>query len=189
MLWTEYPPGCPPHAELPYGFKSYAFQEAVKSGYETILWLDASCWAVQPLEPLFEHIEKVGHVFSYEGHWAGAWLKDEAFPVLNCTRDYAMTVPLFGGMFMGICLQNERSRKWLERFCEVCQDGTTLPGQLRNVNSCVSTDPRCQGHVADQAVASIIAHQLGMEITYPPAWRDWDRPNPDPSTYILARGL
>jgi hypothetical protein len=192
ICWRDsWPPGSPPHSELPYGFKSYAFQDVVKQGYDTILWLDCSCWAIRPLEPLFNHIEQEGHVFSYEGWKAGQWLKDEALANLGITRDEALEVPLIGGMFMGICLTHERSRKWLEGFCKFCQDGTTLPGQLRNVNHSVSNDDRCLGHVADQSVASILAHRLGMGITYPPTWRDWghDKKQFDPSTVILAAGM
>lgn len=199
VSWRDtWPPGSPPHSALPYGFKSYAFQQAVSQGYETILWLDCSCWAVRPLEPLFDHIEQEGHVLSrekdpraqnWEGWTAGQWLKDEALANLGITRDEALKVPLIGGCFMGVCLAHERSRTWLDEFCRFCQDGTTLPGALRNINHCVSEDDRCLGHVADQAVASICAHRLGMGITYPPAWRDWARENVDPSTVILAAGM
>jgi hypothetical protein len=190
LAWEgKYPPGSPPHAELPYGFKSYAFTEAVNQGYETILWLDASCWAIKPLELLFDHIEQEGHVFSYEGWWAGQWLKDQALANMSISRDDALKVPLLGGMFMGIHLMHERSRKWLEQFITICQNGMTLPGQPRNVDHCVSQDDRCLGHIADQAVASILAYRLGMEITHPPKWRDWARPDPDPSTVILAAGM
>ena len=187
--WNTWPPGSPPHAQQPYAFKSYAFQEAARLGYETILWLDASCWAIRPLGPLFDHIETEGHVFSFEARSAGQWLKDSALPTLGVTRDEAMNMPLLGGMFMGICLKNERSQKWLQRWTEVCQDGKTLPGAHYNVNKCVSTDPRVLGHTHDQSVASIIAFQLGMAITPRPKWRDLVNPNPDPSTVILACGL
>ncbi len=97
VSWRDtWPPGSPPHFALPYGFKSYAFQQAVSQGYETILWLDCSCWAVRPLEPLFDHIEQEGHVLSrekdpraqnWEGWTAGQWLKDEALANLGITRD------------------------------------------------------------------------------------------------------
>lgn len=190
LIWPHcYPPGSPDHNTLPYGFKSYAMQYAVEQGYETLLWLDASCWAVKSLEPLFLHIEEVGHVFSYEGWMAGQWLKDEALATLGVTRDEAMQIELLGGMFMGICLKHERSRKWLEAFIRICQDGHTLKGELRNVGGCVSNDPRCLGHVADQAVAAILAHQLGMPLTYPPVWRDWYKANPDERTVIVAQGM
>ena len=186
---NTWPPNSPPHKSLPYGFKSYAFQEAIRQGYETILWLDASCWAIRPLEPLFDAIEAEGHVFSHEGAFAGNWLKDEAYATLNTTREQAMTIPVLGGMFMGVCLQNSRSQQWLRRFIEVCQDGKTLPGHFHNVNNCVSKDPRCLGHIGDQTVASIIAFQLGMALSSPPRWRDWAKPNPDPATIILACGM
>lgn len=190
LFWCgQYPPGSPDHARLPYGFKAYAMQYAIELGYETLLWLDASCWAIRPIEPLFEHIESEGHVFSYEGWMAGQWLKDAALATLGVTRDEAMQVQLLGGMFMGVCLAHERSRKWAEAFIRICRDGHTLVGDLRNVGGSVSPDPRCLGHVADQAVASVLAHQLGMPLTFPPVWRDWYKANPDPKTVIFAQGM
>lgn len=192
ISWTDrYPPGSPSHEDLPYGFKSYAFQHAVKAGYRTILWLDCSCWAVRPLEPLFDEIESSGHLLSYEGWVAGEWLNDKALANLGVTRDEAMAFPLVGGMMMGVDLSVVRSQRWLELFTTYCQDGTTLPGTSHtNLNGAVSADPRCRGHVADQAVASIIAAKLGMQITHPPKWRDWAQSTRQTSeTIILARGL
>jgi hypothetical protein len=90
---------------------------------------------------------------------------------------------------MGICLRHANASAWLDEFIRVCQDGTTLQGALRNVGGSVSSDPRCLGHVADQAVASVLAHNLGMGLTYPPQWRDWYKPLPDPSTIIVAQGM
>lgn len=195
LLWkNQYPPGSPDHATLPYGFKSYAMQHALEKGYETLLWLDASCWAIQPLESLFDHIESVGHVFSAEnpngiGWTAGQWLKDAALSKLGITRDEALKIELLGGMFMGVNTRHERSKAWLNAFIDICQDGHTLVGPLRNVNGSVSSDPRCLGHVADQAVASVIAHRLGMALTQPPVWRDWYKSVPDNRTVIAARGM
>lgn len=190
LVWTGvFPPGSPTHDQVPYAFKSYAFDQAIAAGYRTLLWLDASCWAIKPLEPLFEEIEREGHCFSEEGWWAGQWLKDEALTTLGVTRDQALAMPLLGGMFMGISLEHERSRTWMQEFKRICQDQHTLVGPFRNVNGSVSPDTRCLGHVADQAIASVLAHQLGMKITRPPLWRDWAKPIPDPSTVIFAQGM
>ncbi len=198
LVWTEaYPPGSPTHAQLPYGFKAYALAAAVAAGHDSLLWLDASCWAVKPVEPLFDEIEREGHCFSTEVDprfstepWkAGQWLKDEALATLGITRDEAMTIPLLGGMFMGVCLKHERSKRWLDDFIRICQDGHTLVGAMRNVGGSVSKDPRCLGHVADQAIAAVLAHRYGMALTNPPVWRDWYRPDIDERTVITARGM
>jgi hypothetical protein len=197
--WNTWPPGSPPHSAQPYGFKSYAFQDAIRRNYETILWLDASCWAIKSLEPLFATIEKEGHVFCNDGHAAGSWLKDEALAAVKTSRDDALKMPCLTGMFLGVCLAHERSRTWLNRWIEVCQDGKSLPpppgsvrhnvGNVQNIDGCVSADPRCKGHVADQALASIIAFDLGMDLTPPPIWRDFPKKVQDPSTFILAQGM
>lgn len=190
MTWTEeYPPGSPPHHQEPYAFKSYAFQAAQKAGYESLLWLDCSCWAIRPLEGLFEEIEQKGYLFSYEGWLVGSWIKDSALETLGLTRDEAMGIELLGGMCMGISLASETSRKWLEGFCQYCQDGQTITGRHRNTGNIHSQDPRCLGHGHDQPIASILARRFGMNLTYPPLWRDWARKDPQPGTVILACGM
>jgi hypothetical protein len=42
IAWTDaYPPRSPPHADLPYAFKAYAFEHAFQER-DTVLWLDAN---------------------------------------------------------------------------------------------------------------------------------------------------
>ena len=140
LCWCDqWPPGSPPHQDVPYAFKSYAFQEAVRRGYESIFWLDASCWAIRPVEPMFDEMEAQGHLFSAEGSVVGNWIKDEALAIFGLSRDDAMKIPMIGGMFMGVCLTHERSQKWLNRFVHVCQNTNALPGSLHNILTAART--------------------------------------------------
>jgi hypothetical protein len=68
--------GCPTHQERPYAFKPHAFDYAINKGCEIALWADAACWAVKSLDPLFDHIEKEGHVFFHSGWNCGQWSTD-----------------------------------------------------------------------------------------------------------------
>lgn len=177
--WREcYPPGSPTHQEIPDAFKSYAFQHVWGMGYDTILWLDASCWAVKPLEPLFDAIERDGHVFLYNGYNVGMWCKDSALKTLHLDRETSFKIPDLNGMFLGVHTGNSRSEAWLNEFIKISQDGVTLPGPFPKAKPGeISNDPRVIGHAHEQTVASALAHHYKMELTRPPKWLQVLYPN------------
>ena len=162
-----YPPGSPKHEDVPDAFKSYAFQDALRKGYTSILWLDASCWAIKPVEPIFDWIEKHGHLFYYNGHNIGEWCKDSAVEKLHMTREGSFSLSDLNGMFLGIDYTNPRTKAWLDEFCEICQDGETLIGPFwpRPKPGEISSDPRVLGHAHEQTVAGALAHHHGMPFT------------------------
>lgn len=168
---NEYPPGSPPHEEIPDAFKSYAFQFALQQGCTTILWLDASCWAIRPLEPMFEAIEQEGHLFFNNGWNIGQWCKDSALTTLHLERESSFSLPDLTGMCIGIDYTNARSKAWLDEFVTVCQDRVTLPGPFPRCNPGeISSDPRVLGHAHEQTVAGALAHYHKMPFTPQPKW-------------------
>ena len=48
-----YPAGCPDHLDVPFAFKPYCFAAAEAGGLRCVLWLDATCVAIRPLDPSF----------------------------------------------------------------------------------------------------------------------------------------
>lgn len=159
------PAGCPPHSVIPDAFKSYAFQEAIRRGHTSVLWLDASVWAVKPVDPLFEIIEREGHLFFNGGGCLGEWCKDSALPTLRLTREQAMGIQSPYCLVMGIDYSRTISRGWLDEFCRICQDGMTLPGpHPRAKPGEISNDPRVRGHAHEQTVASALIHHYGMTL-------------------------
>lgn len=154
---------CPAHSRVPYGFKVAAFNRAADLGYKLILWCDAAVWAHKPLDPLFEHIEREGHVF-FQGGWNCAqWTSDNCLVQMEVTRDQAEKMPMYMACCMGLNLENPRSVEFLTRLNKYAWDGISFIGDWHNDHQQVSKDPRCLGHRHDQSVGSILAHQLGME--------------------------
>jgi len=83
------PQGCPPHEEVPYAANAYALVQAAEEGYETLLWADACILPIQPLEPLWERIERDGYWISNQAGperdkgWSNyEWTADSAYPDL-----------------------------------------------------------------------------------------------------------
>jgi len=179
MTWTDrLPTGSPPHDQAPYGFKVYAIAEALKRGYTSVLWLDAPCYAVKPLGPVFETLERLGHLFVGGDERLGNWASDACLQAFGLTRDQAIEMPLLNGAFIGLDLEHARTREWFRRLLQQCEAGLFKGAALtehappdvraRNVDKDtghLSDDPRCWGHRHDEAVGSCLAQLLGMELS------------------------
>jgi hypothetical protein len=177
---TRIPPGCPSHEEAPYGFKLAAIRQAERGGFRTLLWLDSPCVAAGSVDPIFDRIEKEGHLLVTSGERLGNWSSDECLAAFGLSRDQAMSLPLLNGTFLGLDLASERTRRWLDALERACRDGLFrgaylsdhAPADVRARKpgkpvGFVSPDPRCWGHRHDEAVGSALAHALELAISAP----------------------
>lgn len=165
--WDKvYPEGSPTHQQAPYAFKAFCFYEAHKLGYQLVLWLDTSMLIQQPIEPLFELIEKEGYLIFQEDHSVGQFCKDDALEPLGITREESFTLPSCMSGVIGLNLASQRSREFLRQWKEKARDGITFTGPKWNGTMgwprTASLDPRVHGH-RSQTVASVIALKLGMD--------------------------
>lgn len=177
LVWTDaLPTGSPRHEDAPYGFKLYAIGEAMRQGYTSLLWLDAPCVAARPLQPIFDAIERDGHVFVSGGERLGNWASDDCLRAFGIDRDSAMDMALLNGAFIGLDLEHARTREWYRRITQQCEAGLFKGAALtehapadvraRNIDKDtghLSDDRRCWGHRHDEAVGSGLAHLMGME--------------------------
>lgn len=172
LTWTDFPPGSPTHEDTPYAFKLFAIREAERRGYTSVLWLDAPCTAAGPVAPLFERIERDGHLFVTGGERLGRWASDACLEAFGLSRDAALELPLLNGTFLGLALPSpwldELQRRldllrgpWLS---EHAPPDVRARKPERSIGF-VSRDPRAWGHRHDEAVGSGIAHRLGMAIS------------------------
>lgn len=181
LTWTEVPPGSPAHADDPYVFKLHAFLASLDRGFRSALWLDAPCIVTRDPNPIFDKIEREGHLFITDGARLGNWASDACLGAFGLSRDEAMELPLLNGTFIGLDLTNDRSLRWLGQMRAACLRGLFrgpwlsghAPPEIRARNperktGFVSDDPRGWGHRHDEAVGSCLAHRLGMAVS-PPA--------------------
>lgn len=181
LAWTEaFPPESPRHEDVPYAFKLFAFADALRRGYRTVLWLDAPCLANRAVTPVFERIERDGHLFVAGDDRLGNWAGDACLSAFSFTRNEAMSLDLMNGTFIGLDLFHPRGRAWFERLREACRGGlfngpylsehapaairATKAGKTRGF---VSRDRRCWGHRHDEAVGTCLANRMGMELSPP----------------------
>lgn len=163
MGWThESQIGAPAHSLNPYAFKCYAFDQALARGYKKILWVDASVWAVKPLDPIWSSLEEKGYMKEYAGHLVGTWSSDTQLQYFGITRDEAMDLPMHAnGGFFALDFDVPIAVEFFNRWKKAMLDGQFI-GPWTNKNNEVSADPRCQGTRHDMTCGSIIANQLGM---------------------------
>jgi len=83
--------GSPKHKDNPYAFKCYAIDEVLKKGYTSILWVDASVWAVKDINPLFDIIEDEGYLMEEAGHYVGRWCNLNAKSYFGVTDEEIKT--------------------------------------------------------------------------------------------------
>ena len=185
--------GQPPHSEIPYAFKLGCFQRALAEGVDLVLWLDAACYAVRDITPVFDHIEKHGYFFvgasgEGEAHTIGKWTNDATLDAFGFERDEVMDVPQQSTCCVGLDLRRQDMRQWLHTWVT---HRAFFKGRWDNKQLTESSDPRCLGHRHDQSVAALITHVMKLDV-HP---RDNHLfayeccPNPQPTVCILSGGM
>lgn len=168
--WTNImPSGCPPHSEVPYGFKGYALDAVRRRGADLVLWCDASIKPIRSLEPLWNLIEQQGYWFSANWWPNGAWCSDAALPLLGMTREESMAHMHVAATAFGLNLRSEIGSGFLDDYLRYAKNGAFC-GPWKNDHGKASSDPRVLGHRHDQTAASVICWRRGMTLTQPPKW-------------------
>jgi len=179
FIWSGcYPPGSPPHDEVNYAFKPYAFEYARQNGYKKILWLDSKCYPVGELNRISNFLETDGYWFVPELYAGsiGEWCKDEVYNYIDIDREKCFSVPQIAGKHFGLNLNFDISLHFFEKYFYFAREygKEVFHGSWTNYNKEVSNDSRVKGHRHDQIVASILVNQLGMKIreNLEVEWRD-----------------
>lgn len=152
----------PKHSETPYAFKPYSITTAIKEGAELLLWCDSPVYAIGDINPVFKHIKEKGHLFFNNiGYTVGDYTSDKCLEYFGITREESFKIPMIMACVMGLNMATENANLFLSKYNNAI---SVYPGAWTNVNQEVSTDLRCHGHRHDQSVASIIIHQMGLDI-------------------------
>ncbi len=156
--------GCPTHQQSPYAFKYWIFDYVRKKGYDYVLWLDSSFWAIKSLTPLFNRIAAIGYVLqTSDGYKLGNWCSDIALKNLGYTREKSFSMVMHDGGLIGLHMHNEKALNFLRQMIEYSLDGITFKGAWKNNKQQVSKHPRVLGHRHDMSVGCMVADKLGMK--------------------------
>ena len=165
---TQYPPECPTQEEASYGFKAFIIEKALMTN-DLILYLDSSAVVLKSLNPVFNKIQSDGYFFPQQPHFLGQQCHERVLKDFNVPRARAMKMPTQLGNIIGISKECQLAIKWVAMFKEKALDGYSLHkagGQYDEINK--SPHLGMYGH-RQQAVTSLIAHKLGMNIQ-PSPW-------------------
>lgn len=189
FTWTsEKQFNCPNHKDIPYAFKPYALKWARENGYDLALWLDASFWAIKNIDPVFNIIEKEGHLMQNDGNRLGNWCHDNALEKYSINRDEAMSIKMFSAGCTGLNFHNDRSNQFLDMWLEAANDGFSFQGPHKYKPHEVR-DKRVVGHRHDMSIGTILAHKLDMK--YQKAWSifTYGRNLDYPDVYFICKGM
>lgn len=139
-----------------YNVKASAWTEAVKRGYEVILWLDSSVRAIRAIEPIFDIINHEGWYFWKNGFNCAKTCDDNALQYFGITRDEAEEMPDITTSMFGLHLGNPVSREFYNRWIQSARDGMWVTSRYHNGGS---QDPRFEFDRQDQSCASVIWNQ------------------------------
>jgi hypothetical protein len=156
--------GAPSHKENPYAFKIYAFELMRSKGYNQVLWVDCSVWALKTVTPVFDKITEDGYICQQAGHMVGRWTNDRTLDYFGITRDEAMEMEMYGNAgFLGLDFDQPIANHFFLLWKQSMLDGM-FKGEWTNHTRTESRDERCDGHRHDMSCGSIIRHQLGMKL-------------------------
>lgn len=115
--------GSPSHEDNPYAFKIYAIEKVRKLGFNQILWLDSSIYAVKDVQPVFDWITQKGIFLEEAGHYAGTWSTNNQLQYFDITKDAAMLMPMFSAGFIGFDFRQNVSVEFFARWKEAMLNG------------------------------------------------------------------
>jgi hypothetical protein len=155
--WPEW--GHPKHCV--YAVKAAAFDWAIKQGYTTIIWADASMTVQRPVEPLIEAINRKGYWIGQSGFNGAQTCSDACLQYFDITRDEAEQMKDSATGLFGVNTTFLKARVFIEKFIQAGRD-QAFNGSRLHANQ--SKDPRFLFHRQDQACATVILGKLGMSL-------------------------
>jgi len=122
------PPDCPPDKENPQAFKIYAMREAIRRGYNSLLWCDASIQFVRSPEIVFKKVEEQGYYFLRTAYNVGECTTDHALKNCGLTRKQAFEIPLVMSGFWGVDIRQSVGCRIVDWMHERSLDGSYVTG-------------------------------------------------------------
>jgi hypothetical protein len=144
----------------PYNIKAACFEQAIALGYEQILWLDCSAWAIRSIEPIFQRITERGFYLASSGYSAGETCTDKLLEYHKITRDEAMPIPDSATGTIGVDLTCIKAKQFIYDFIEYAMDGMFAGNRVHDKRD--SQDPRFKFSRQDQSVASLLAYKYKL---------------------------
>lgn len=185
LAWKEEWPNDNYDKSCPYNIKAAAFEEAIKAGYEIILWVDCSVWPIKDPEPIYDLINEQGYYFWSSGYNCAQVCSDNCLEYFGVSRDMAETFTDCSTSMFGVNMANPQGKEFIETWIKAAKD-KVFHGSREHDNQ--SKDPRFKFHRQDQAVASVIIGKMGLKIHEPGIYSSY-YPNDLDKVILTMRGM
>jgi hypothetical protein len=191
LTWRDEWPNDNFNKECGYHVKPAAWEEAIKKGYNYILWVDCSIWAIRDPMPIFDIMGTQGYFFWKSGWNCAQTSSDKALSYFGIDRDTAETWEEASTSVFGVNLDNPLGKEFIERWLQSARDGVFEGSRDHDGQS---QDPRFKFHRQDQTAASLILNDMGLSMTNPREYvQYWNKSTmeeniPD-SLVFLMRGM
>jgi hypothetical protein len=113
---------------------------------------------------VFDEIHDKGYYFWTSGYNCAQTCSDRCLDYFGVTRDEAEKMNEASTSMFGLNLRTEEGNEFVRRFLQAAKDDVFKGSREHDGQS---SDPRFLFHRQDQSAASIIANQMGMNITPP----------------------
>ena len=155
LFWTdELPPGSPSHFAQPYAFKLYAINEARRQGARCVLWLDSGLYAIRPLGPLWEIIERDGVYLVEDANSLAKFCSDETLDYFKLTRDQVRPMHLMSGALIGLRFDHPNAENLMRSWWNAYEAGL--------YHGTVSKHSGMEDHRGDETILGILMNQYGI---------------------------
>lgn len=144
--------------------------------------MDSSVYLKKSIQPIIDLIEKEGQFMLLNGWKAGEWLCDNQLTALGITREESMNHKQLIGGVIGLNMNDQRALEFLDQWTKLSPH---FKGPWTACPEC-SADERVLGSRHDQAFASVISTQLGMEWKEPQGYFDT---NINADSILVAQGM
>jgi hypothetical protein len=145
-----------------YNVKASAMEDAMRQGFDVLIWMDASCIVTKPIGTLVQRIKERGIYLASSGYSAGQTCTDRQLAAFGIDRDTAMSIPDAASGTVGIDLRSPIGADFLSQWIGAAKAGLFSGSRTHSVED--SADPRFLFGRQDQAIASLIAHKFGLPL-------------------------
>ena len=115
------------YVSVPYSFKIFAMLEAQTLGFNHVLWIDAACYPLRNIEPLFDIIARNGALLNWF-HTPSDSLQ-HIFPgtkqlLIDLTGVDVLRAKFVNSIVMGIKMDSPEAKRFLQKYYEFAEMGT-----------------------------------------------------------------
>jgi len=177
--------------DCPYTLKAAAWHYAKDLGYDVILWLDCSVWAITSpaAEPILDIINHTGSYFWRSGFTLAETGGQHALDYMGWTRKKAQEIQDTSTSMMGLKLSNPKSHGFLSAWLEMAQKGI-FHGARDPIPDAKRGEQMFQ-HRQDQTAATMLAYHMGMHLWEPGQYSSYANPRGEyaDSVSLVMQGM